>query len=164
MSETRTHPMTTAIVRRTQDELGAELVARFGPDPMDWAFECPACGDIATGGDFRAALAAAADVGEPYTRRDGSPVLASNLLGQQCIGRITGALDPARWKGWQRRGGKTFPKWRQRGCDWTAGGLFCGPDFIVLPDGEVIPCFAIAPADGEPPRQVEDVPVAGGVL
>lgn len=110
------------IQRRTQDQLVTELVARFGPKPSNWAFQCPSCGDIATGGDFRAALDGA-----------GLPdVYASARLGQECIGRTLGAL---------RRG----VEYKGRGCDWCAYGLFRGPDFVVLPDGREAPSFPIAP-------------------
>ena len=135
-----------ATVKRTQDELRAELESRFGPDPMRWAFTCPGCGDTATGLEIREALQQAATDGHPNVRRDGTPKMTSDVLGQQCIGRLTGALDPTMWKGWTRRRGKAVPAWKQRGCDWAAGGLFSGPEFVVLPDGSEIPCFPIAPA------------------
>jgi hypothetical protein len=110
--------MSTSITR-TQDELVAELRARFGEDPMNWAFQCPTCGDIAAAADFRKALPA----GEP----------ASQHLGQICIGRVLGALT------------KTNTPYKGRGCDWAAGGLFRGPDFVKLPDGTEVPSFRIAP-------------------
>lgn len=57
----------------TQDELAAELAARFGPDQLDWAFQCPQCEDVATARDFKAA---GVDLGR---------------VGQECIGRsVTG--------------------------------------------------------------------------
>lgn len=115
----------------TQDELVAELRQRFGNDPMRWAFQCPSCRDVATSQDFRNALDA-----HPRQRRDGSPVRASDLLGQECIGRTLGVLQRA-----QPKGG-----YQGRGCDWTAYGLFRGPWFVVLPDGEKIPSFPIADA------------------
>jgi hypothetical protein len=116
----------TRAVRRTQDELVAELKRRFGDDPMDWAFRCPSCGDVANGRDFKAALAASPD--EKLSKST-----ASEHLGQICIGRLLGALrkDQKRYAG--------------RGCDWAAFGLFRGPEFVVAPDGHEIACFAIAP-------------------
>jgi hypothetical protein len=110
----------------TQAELVAEAKARFGNDPAQWAFTCPACGDTATGRDFRDALAA-----HPRTRK-GEPVVASDLLGQECIGRVLGALRvPAN-------------EYRGRGCDWCAFGLISGPWAVVQPDGRKIPCFPLA--------------------
>ncbi|WP_435109808.1 VVA0879 family protein [Nocardiopsis synnemataformans] len=110
----------------TQPELAAEARARFGDDPLDWAFVCPACKDEATGRDFAEALAA-----HPR-KRDGRLVTASDLLGQMCIGRVMGALHT--------------PPTHTRGCDWTASGLFRGPWEIVLPDGRSAWAFPLAEA------------------
>lgn len=112
-----------ASLKRTQEELLAELRSRFGDDPMDWAFQCPACKDIATGRDFREAIAT-----DPA--RYG--IYASKYLGRICIGRLLGALS------------KTL-KYTGRGCDWSASGLFRGPEFVILPDGSEAPSFAPAP-------------------
>lgn len=57
----------------TQAELIAEATERFGPDHLAWAFQCPACGDVASFGDFKQA---GADPGR---------------CGQECIGRQLGA-------------------------------------------------------------------------
>ncbi|AWN05580.1 hypothetical protein SEA_JEFE_88 [Microbacterium phage Jefe] len=111
------------VVKRTQDELVAELRSRFGDNPQDWAFICPQCGDIARSADFKAALEASG--------RDG---YGSDHLGQICVGRLLGALD------------KSPDPYTGRGCDWAAFGLFSGPEFVILPDGRERPCFAIAPA------------------
>lgn len=108
----------------TQAQLVAEAKARFGPDPYAWAFACPHCGDVATGADFRDALDA-----RPATGRDGTPLTASSLLGQECIGRRSATPD--------------------RGCDWAAYGLFCGPWKITTPDGKTMWSFPLAPADKE---------------
>jgi hypothetical protein len=107
-------------ITRTQDELVAELRRRFGDDPMNWAFQCPACKDIATAQDWRDALP------------EGQ--LASDRLGQLCIGRQLGALREA-----------SNDDYTGRGCDWAAGGLFRGPDFVEMPDGTKVPSFPIAP-------------------
>jgi len=117
---------TTTVIKRTQDELVAELRARFGEDPKRWAFICPACGDVATATDFRTALDAAERVDEH----------ASDHLGQVCIGRIAGALK----RDQPERG------YQGRGCDWCAFGLFRGPEFVVMPDGREVASFAVAPA------------------
>lgn len=116
----------TAPRKLTQAELVAEARARFGDDPMKWAFQCPTCRDIATGQDFRDAL-------QEHPRkhsRTGEPVIASDLLGQECIGRILGALG----------------KGTTRGCDWVAYGLFRGPWEIALPNGRTAYGFPLAPA------------------
>lgn len=118
----------------TQAELVAELKERFGDDPMAWAFRCPHCGDVATGQDFRDALAA-----RPLERNDGSDVVTSDVLGQECIGRTLGAL------------GVEAKAWKGRGCDWTAYGLFHGPLEIVMDDGRSVWGFPIADAPATQP-------------
>lgn len=67
----------------TQAELMAEARARFGDDPLDFAFVCPSCDDVATIRDFK-------EAGGPY------------LAGQGCIGRLLGALSgpPTRGCDW----------------------------------------------------------------
>lgn len=120
----------------TQQELVTEAQHRFGDNPLDWAFRCPNCGDIATGHHFRAALAA-----HPR-ERDGEQVIASDLLGQECIGRTLGALKgPADTDGGRGQA--------PRGCDWAAYGLFCGPWEITLPDGRSMWAFPLAAAPAE---------------
>ncbi|MDT0306837.1 VVA0879 family protein [Streptomyces sp. DSM 44917] len=111
--------------RLTQAELVALCRERFGDDPMLWAFRCPSCGDVATGQDMKDALAA-----HPRTGRDGQPVTASGILGQECIGRTLGALSTG----------------TRRGCDWAAYGLLPGPWEIVLPDGRSAYSFPVADA------------------
>lgn len=118
----------SGIVKRTQDELVAEMKARFGDDPKQWAFICPTCGDVATAQDFKDALDAAGSEDSPFRH-----------LGQICIGRLVGAL-----KREQPKGG-----YAGRGCDWAAFGLFHGPEFVIMPDGREVPSFAIAPAPSE---------------
>jgi hypothetical protein len=113
----------------TQAELLAEARARFGDDPLKWAFICPSCGDIANGEDFSTALTE-----HPRKRKDGEPVIASDVVGQECIGRTLGALD------------KSDDEYTGRGCTWTAYGLFCGPWEIALPNGRTAHGFALAPA------------------
>ncbi|MEW2420482.1 VVA0879 family protein [Streptomyces nigra] len=114
--------------RLTQAELVTEATERFGNDPMKWAFLCPTCGDTATGADFREALAA-----RPRKHPNGSDVAASDVLGQECIGRTLGALDKRQ-------------TYSGRGCDWAAYGLFGGPWTVDLPDGHTIHSFPLAPA------------------
>lgn len=102
----------------TQDELCAEMAHRFGPDPLKWAFICPACKDVATARDFKDAGA------DP------------NRVGKECIGRSLGVLHRE-----QPPGG-----YQGRGCDWTAYGLFRGPLRITTADGKEMWGFHIAPA------------------
>lgn len=131
--------MTTTDIRErhrhrklTQAELAAEAAARFGPNPWDWAFQCPRCGDIATARDF------------PEGKRQ--------RLGQDCVGRHCGALKgPANADG---RGEAT------RGCDWTAVGLIRGPWEIAMPDGQTAWGFPLAPAPPQPPQGAAQNPAA----
>lgn len=105
----------------TQDEFLAEVRDRFGDDPMAWAFQCPNCNTITTGADFKAAL-----IAHPTPNRTtGEPLTASDLLGQECIGRRAEGV----------------------GCDWAAYGLFRGPWTVTVPDGGMpIYTFPFAPA------------------
>lgn len=107
--------------RWTQAEFMAEAKARFGDDPLKWAFSCPRCKDVATPQDFKDAGA------DP------------NMIGQECIGRSLGALKGPPTKD----GGESIAK---RGCDWAAYGLFGGPWMVVMPNGKEIPSFRFAPA------------------
>ena len=117
--------------RMTQDEMVRELTRRFGPSPNNWAFVCPMCGDVATGADWKSAL-----VDRGIKEKDGTPANASDYLGQECIGRVLGALSGSVEDG---------QKYSGRGCDWCAYGLFRGPWFIVLPDGREVGSFPTAP-------------------
>jgi hypothetical protein len=103
----------------TQEELAAEARKRFGDDPLDYAFQCPNCGDIAKIRDF------------PEDKRD--------RAGQKCIGRSLGALEgpPNNDSGRSRS---------KRGCDWAAYGLFPGPWSIVMPDGREVRSVPLADA------------------
>ncbi|MBO0850016.1 MAG: hypothetical protein J2P20_11175 [Pseudonocardia sp.] len=47
--------MTTRTLTRA--ELVVEMTERFGADPLDWAFACPHCREVATARDFHAAEA-----------------------------------------------------------------------------------------------------------
>lgn len=112
----------------TQAELVTEARDRFGDDPLTWAFQCPSCGDVANGEDFRQALTE-----HPRTNlRTNEPVIASDIVGRECIGRTLGALSRKSYKG--------------RGCDWAAYGLFAGPWEITLPNGRTAHSFPLAPA------------------
>lgn len=63
----------------THTEFLAEAKERFGGDTLDIAFQCPACGDVASLRDF------------PADRRE--------RAGQECIGRTLGALDTIGYDG-----------------------------------------------------------------
>lgn len=115
----------------TQKELVAEATERFGSDPLKWAFRCPSCSDVANGQDFSEALAA-----NPRKNRSGEDVIASDVVGQECIGRTLGSLQ------------KGHGEYKGRGCDWVAYGLFAGPWEIVLPDGRSMHAFPLADAAG----------------
>lgn len=115
----------------TQAELVAEATERFGSDPLKWAFRCPSCGDVANGQDFREALTA-----NPRKNRAGEDVIASDVVGQECIGRTLGALR------------KDHGKYKGRGCDWAAYGLFAGPWDVALPNGRSMHAFPLATAPG----------------
>lgn len=54
----------------THAELMDEARARFGNDAMEWAFQCPNCGDVATCREFLQA-----------------DQTNSGAIGQECIGR-----------------------------------------------------------------------------
>jgi hypothetical protein len=116
--------------RMTQDEMVRELTLRFGSSPSEWAFQCPMCDDVATGADWKSAL-----IERGVKEKDGTPANAADYLGQECIGRVLGALSGSVADG---------QKYRGRGCDWCAYGLFRGPWFIVLPDGREVASFAFA--------------------
>lgn len=117
--------MTTARTL-TQQELIAEATTRFGKNPLQWAFICPSCGDIANGTEFITALE-----NHPRKHRTGADVIASDIVGQECIGRTLGALGA----------GDTYTG---RGCNWAAYGLFSGPWTITLPNGRAMHAFALA--------------------
>jgi len=46
----------------TRDEFQSEAVRRFGLDPMQWAFVCPACGHVATVQEWKDAGASEGEV------------------------------------------------------------------------------------------------------
>lgn len=117
----------TATEKRTwtQAELLAEAKRRFGDDPLDFAFVCPSCGDVTAIREFREA--------RHENHRDGSDCAGHpELAGQECIGRLLGAL-----KGPQKA-------WKGRGCDWAAYGLIPGPWSVEMPDGRTVSSFRLA--------------------
>jgi len=66
-------------VQFTHAEFLDEAKRRFGQDPLDIAFICPACGDVAALREFT-----------PDNR---------GRAGQECIGRSLGALSDPQWTG-----------------------------------------------------------------
>lgn len=118
----------------TQEELWAEARARFGEHSIDWAFQCPGCGDIATGTQIRDALAEHPRQAEGRSRN----VRYEEVLGQECIGRILG-------------------KTANRGCQYAAFGFIHGPWQVALPHRtKPMYCFPLAPAPEFPPRGGHD--------
>lgn len=79
----------------TQDEWRAEAVKRFGSDPMEWRFVCPACGHVAAVKDWKAIGATEGEVAF------------------SCVGRH---MDKSR---------EAFTEKKQSGpCNYAGGGLF----------------------------------------
>ncbi|MFE5140390.1 VVA0879 family protein [Streptomyces fagopyri] len=110
----------------TLDEFWAEARARFGEDPLNWAFQCPSCKDAATGKDFERALAE-----RPRKHTTGQPVKPTDVLGQECIGRSLGALKGS----------------AVRGCNYAAYGFIPAPWQVKRPDSDrPMYCFPLASA------------------
>ncbi|MFJ8006164.1 VVA0879 family protein [Streptomyces fagopyri] len=110
----------------TLKEFHADARARFGENPLNWAFQCPSCGDVATGEALRAAIAS-----NPRKHSTGQSVRFTDVLGQECIGRSLGALKGS----------------AVRGCKYAAYGLFPGPWQVTVPGRErPMFCFPLAPA------------------
>lgn len=63
----------------TLDELHAEARSSFGPDPMNWAYQCPSCGDIASRWDVQCSLILT------YSASDAPVLTADQVLAQNCI-------------------------------------------------------------------------------
>ncbi|MGW7100305.1 VVA0879 family protein [Streptomyces sp. NPDC054838] len=121
----------TAHPKLAHRDLLAETRRRFGDATDRWAFQCPNCADVASIADWRQAL-----TDHPTMRRGERVDNPGELIGQECLGRILGALDGPQ------------NEWEGRGCDWTAYGLFRGPWEIVM--------------DGTPERSAWSFPLAAG--
>lgn len=67
---------TSKHLRITQEDLLAEAKLRFGDDPLDIAFQCPTCDDVATIREWNA-------MGDPAA------------AGQECTGRASAAARAA---------------------------------------------------------------------
>jgi hypothetical protein len=150
-SGTRRRPV--AVREMTQAELAVEAWCRFGDDPMQWAFACPNCGDVATAAEF------------PRDKR--------SRVGQECLGRYLAAVKPNDEPGAPDETPETgteqnddatgpAPAPAVRGCEWTAYEPIPAPWRITMPDGTVYPSFPLAeglrllPA----PQDPEAAPVA----
>ena len=106
------------MVKQTLAEWRAEGIRRFGKDPANWAFRCPACGR-----EFRI---------QEFLELGAGP----NDAIQNCIGRFNGHMRPPN----QADDGL--------GCDWAAYGLFqtLGKGRVVIDeDGSEVPVFDFAP-------------------
>jgi len=121
--------MTTFPARTlTQEELWAEARERFGENSRDWAFQCPGCLDIATGTEFLQALNEHPREHPRGHGREGRRVDWSDVLGQECIGRILG-------------------KGAGRGCQYAAFGFIHGPWQVAIPHArKPVYSFPLAPA------------------
>lgn len=71
----------------TLAEFHEEARARFGEDRNRWAYQCPACGDIATAVDVAYALS------QRPVRGVRRPVVVEQVLGQNCIACPADAKD-----------------------------------------------------------------------
>lgn len=108
----------------TRDEFKAEAVRRFGPDPDNWKFVCPSCGNVQSPKDF-----------EPYKDQGAEADSCTRV----CIGRYAGGRD-------------AFSD-GEGPCNYTAYGLIQLAPIRVEADGtsrgDCTPhhCFAFAEVD-----------------
>ena len=81
---------TAATRTLTVAQMRAEARARYGPDIRTWAYQCPACGHVATGPDIVEFIAKnpAALLGV-----HGTPIDAGQALAQHCINCFAAACD-----------------------------------------------------------------------
>ena len=96
----------------TLEEWKAELTKRFGENPLDYKFVCPACGKISSGKEFKDAGATPNDM---YCK---------------CIGRFTG-------KGTPTKNSKDGCNWAAFG---LFGTLDKG-DVVITPEGKRVAVF-----------------------
>jgi hypothetical protein len=50
------------MIKQTLEEWKKEAIEKFGENPEDWKFVCPACGNVASGKDFKEAGAEQNDI------------------------------------------------------------------------------------------------------
>jgi hypothetical protein len=101
----------------THDEWLAEAAKRFGPDPRDWHFVCPSCGNIQSIADFEAI-----GVESPQT-----------VVSFSCIGRWT-------------PGCKNELGSKRRPCNYTLAGLIYLAPVQVETEVGLIQTFDFAPS------------------
>ncbi len=109
------------MIKQTRAEWRAEAARRFGKDPANWRFRCPACGRETEIREF--------------LELGGGP----NDGIQNCIGRFNGHMRPADQAG------------DGLGCDWAAYGLLgtLGRGrSVTTEDGDVVEVFDFAPESG----------------
>ncbi|MFE3461348.1 VVA0879 family protein [Nocardiopsis aegyptia] len=78
----------TALRTITLDQFRAEARARFGPNANRWAYQCPACGDVAVLANVIYALSQ-----QPVATALQHGLTADKVLAQQCIGCFAEAED-----------------------------------------------------------------------
>ena len=103
------------MVDYTYQEWLAEVKKRFGDDPNNWAFACPACGKVSTIKEFKNA---GADPNDAY---------------QACIGRYTGKGAPV-------KDSKEGCNWVAFG----VLGTLDGGDMVTTSDGKRVRVFSMA--------------------
>ncbi|HVX56942.1 MAG TPA: VVA0879 family protein [Candidatus Saccharimonadales bacterium] len=113
----------------TQAQWLEEGTRRFGPDPKQWKFVCPACGTVQTIQQLK-------DLGLSSEEIHG-------VMAFSCIGRFTRQGD----EGIAAHG--RGEKWN-KGCNWTLGGLLQIHELeVVLEDGHRRMAFEFAGTDGK---------------
>lgn len=106
------------MIKQTLKEWQNEAISKFGVNPDNWEFKCPACGHVSSVKDFK-------KLGD-----DG------NAAYQECIGRHNG-------KGSDGLNGKD----EGQGCNWAAYGLLgnLGKGRVVItPENKEIEIFDFA--------------------
>lgn len=117
----------SAMKKMTQAEFHDEAKRRFGDNPRDWKFVCPACGTVQSVQELTDALVAA---GKP-------PEDVELYIAFSCIGRFTGQRD----EGIAAHG--CGEKW-DKGCNWTLGGFFQIHTLeVTMPGGKNRPTFEL---------------------
>lgn len=102
----------------TVTEWRDEASRRFGPDPMNWRFVCPACKFEQSVADYHAA---------------GAP---EGAVAFSCVGRWRADVDNA-----------AFDGSHQGPCNYAGGGLFrLNPVTVLQPGGDKHTVFAFADA------------------
>jgi hypothetical protein len=111
----------------THSEWLVEAKRRFGEDPLTWKFVCPACGHVASVGDWKKA---------------GAP---ESAVAFSCVGRWVGVkrdalgLNPEKVKR-----GELPPAEGSGPCNYAGAGLFCLNPVAVEFEGNTHRMFAFA--------------------